>query len=186
MKVDVVISGSCPSAEAHLWQNVTLKVLIGTFQSIQRTTICWAWNGSAITSSIWLSPLGYIQHPSSFVCCRLFRVDPQTQLWFEFPHALSWWLLDIGSSQLPVCQNNIHSCIWLLKDWHIPLHPDTLEGPSTCLTVLGMEWDSLTLQACLLCDKFEHIGAPIGILLWQTALYKEGVGISYWHPPSRV
>ena len=35
----------------------------------------------------------------------------------------------------------------------IPLHPDKQEGPSTCLTILGIEVDSLNVQACLPQDK---------------------------------
>ena len=65
----------------------------------------------------------------------------------------------LGPPNSPACRYNLDTCIWLLKDWHIPLHPDKVEGCSTCLTVLGIELDSLTLQACLPCDKFERIVA---------------------------
>ena len=41
----------------------------------------------------------------------------------------------------------------------IPLHPDRQEGPSTCLTILGIEVDSLNVQACLPQDKFDRITA---------------------------
>ena len=41
----------------------------------------------------------------------------------------------------------------------IPLHPDKQEGPSTCLTILGIEVDSLNVQACLPQDKFDRITA---------------------------
>ena len=37
----------------------------------------------------------------------------------------------------------------------IPLHPDKFEGPSTCLTVLGIELDSFLLQVRLPKDKFD-------------------------------
>ena len=65
----------------------------------------------------------------------------------------------LGPPNSPVCQNNLDTCLQLFKDWHIPLHPDKVEGPSTCLTVLGIELDSLTLQARLPCEKFERIAA---------------------------
>ena len=55
----------------------------------------------------------------------------------------------LGPPNSPVCQNNLDLCIRLLGDWGIPLHPDKLEGPSTYLTVLGIELDSIALQACL-------------------------------------
>ena len=53
-------------------------------------------------------------------------------------------------------QNNLDTCFRLFKDWHIPLHLDNMEGPSTCLTVLSIELDSLTLQARPPRDKFER------------------------------
>lgn len=65
----------------------------------------------------------------------------------------------LGPPNSPVCQNNLDTCVRLFKDWGIPLHPDKLEGPSTCLTVLGIELDSLALQARLPQDKFERIVA---------------------------
>ena len=67
----------------------------------------------------------------------------------------------LGPPNSPACQNNLDTCLWLFKDWLIPLHPDKLEGPSTCSTLLGIELDSRTLQACLPRDKFECIAAPL-------------------------
>ena len=40
-----------------------------------------------------------------------------------------------------------------------PPHPDKQEGPSTCLTILGIEVDSLNVQALLPQDKFDRITA---------------------------
>ena len=45
----------------------------------------------------------------------------------------------LGPHNSPVCQNNVNTCVQLFAEWSIPLHPDKLEGPSTCLTVLGIE-----------------------------------------------
>ena len=82
----------------------------------------------------------------------------------------------LGPPNSPACQYNLDTCIqlfkdWhiplhpaciqLFKDWHIPLHPDKVEGPSTCLTVLGIELDSLALQGRLPRDKIERIVAPL-------------------------
>lgn len=65
----------------------------------------------------------------------------------------------LGPPNSPACQYNLDTCIRLFKDWHIPLHPDQVAGPSTCLTVLGIELHSLTLQARLPRDKFDRIVA---------------------------
>lgn len=91
------------------------------------------------------------------VCCRFVRVDPQTQLWLELHYHDNFYTLDPPNS--PVCQNNLNTCLWLFKDWHIPLDPDKMEGPSTCLTMLGIELDSLTLKARLPRGTFKCITA---------------------------
>ena len=58
-------------------------------------------------------------------------------------------LLSIQSAQTIDC----------FSKFGIPLQPDKQEGPSSCLTILGIELDSLNLQACLPQDKFDRITA---------------------------
>lgn len=48
-----------------------------------------------------------------------------------------------------MCQHQLFSKLGLL------LRPVKLEGPSTCLFILGIEFDSITLQARLLAEKRE-------------------------------
>ena len=36
----------------------------------------------------------------------------------------------MGPPNLPICQNNIDTCVCLFGEWGIPLHPEKLEGPS--------------------------------------------------------
>ena len=54
----------------------------------------------------------------------------------------------------PVHQTNLDTCIQLFGDWRVPLHSDNMEGPSTCLTVVSIELDSLTLRARLPRSRF--------------------------------
>ena len=61
----------------------------------------------------------------------------------------------LGPPDSSVCQHNLDNSIHCFSQLGIPLHPDKLEGPSTCLTVLGIELDSLLLQARLPKDKFD-------------------------------
>ena len=63
----------------------------------------------------------------------------------------------LGPPNSQTCQRNLANCIQQFQDWGIPLHPDKLEGPSTLLTVLGIELDSLLLQARLPQEKFDCI-----------------------------
>ena len=50
-----------------------------------------------------------------------------------------------------------------------------LEGPSTCLTILGIELDSLNLQVRLPQDKFDRITA-----FWTTGFRSVGVDARNW------
>ena len=63
----------------------------------------------------------------------------------------------LGLPNSPTCKRNLDICVRRFSEWGIPLHPDKLEGPSTRLTVLGIELDSLQLQARLPQDKFDRI-----------------------------
>ena len=65
----------------------------------------------------------------------------------------------LGPLNSPVCQRNLDICVRLFAEWGIPPHQEKLEGPSTCLTVLGIELDSIALLARLPKDKFDCIAA---------------------------
>ena len=45
------------------------------------------------------------------------------------------------------------TCVCLCDRQGLPLHPDKLEGPATCWSILGIELDSDRLQACLPSEK---------------------------------
>ena len=76
-------------------------------------------------------------------------------------HYLDDFLM-LGPPASPVCYNNLQACIQLCSRLGLPLHPDKLEGPSTCLSILGIELDSTTLQARLPAEKRERITALLG------------------------
>lgn len=65
--------------------------------------------------------------------------------------------LTLGPPASPVCQNNLSTCVQLCERLGLPLHPGKLEGPATCLTILGIELDSVKLQARLPANKRERI-----------------------------
>lgn len=67
----------------------------------------------------------------------------------------------LGPPDSPQCEQNLATCIKLFSDWGVPLHPDKFEGPSTVMTVLGIELDSLALQARLPKEKFDRISSLI-------------------------
>ena len=63
----------------------------------------------------------------------------------------------LGPPNSQACQRNLDTCIQQFWDWEILLHLYKLEGPSTLLTALGIELDSLLLQARLPQETFDRI-----------------------------
>ena len=70
--------------------------------------------------------------------------------------------LTLGPPASPVCQNNLTTHVQLCERLGLPLHPDKLEGPATCLTILGIKLDSVKLQARLPAEKRDRIIALLG------------------------
>jgi len=68
-------------------------------------------------------------------------------------------LYTLGPPSSLVCQTNLDRSIDCFSKLGVPLHPDKLEGQSTCLTILGIELDSLTLQVRLPQDKLDRTAA---------------------------
>ena len=74
--------------------------------------------------------------------CRHSPADGNSQPWGWFPAALLKWFFDLRTASLPS-----------LRQQYAGIHPAVLqaklEGPSTCLFILGIELHSTTLQAQL-------------------------------------
>ena len=75
----------------------------------------------------------------------------------DFLHHYLDDFLTLGTPASPICHSNLQTCIQQCKKLGLPLHPDKLEGPVTCLTILGIELYSDKLQACLPADKRDRI-----------------------------
>lgn len=58
-----------------------------------------------------------------------------------------------------VCHYNLQASIQLCSYLALSLHPHKMVGPTTCLSILGIELDSTTLQARLPVEKRERITA---------------------------
>ena len=109
----------------------------------------------------WYGPAFWCQVSSIYLhmYSRLSGVGGQAKLHVTFP---MHYLVDfhtLGPPGSSVCQHNLDRSIDCFSKLGIPLHPDKLEGPLTCLTILGIELDSLNLLARLPQDKFDRITA---------------------------
>ena len=65
--------------------------------------------------------------------------------------------MTLGPPASPVCHHNLQACIRLCSILGLPLHLHKLEGPTTRLSILGIELDSTTLQAWLPEEKRDRI-----------------------------
>jgi len=66
-------------------------------------------------------------------------------------------LLTLDSPSSPICYNNLQVCIQLCYKLDLPLHPNKLKGPPTCLSIPGIKLDSVRLHTRLPIDKRKHI-----------------------------
>ena len=69
----------------------------------------------------------------------------------------------LGPQASEVCLTNLATCLQLCSDLSLPLHPNKLEGPTTFLTMLGIELDTVKLQARLLPKKRTNIIALLEV-----------------------
>ena len=70
-----------------------------------------------------------------------------------FRHYLSDFLTLGPLSLFDICLTNLAACLQLCPDLGLSLHPDKLEGPTTCLTMLGIELDSSKFKVRLPQEK---------------------------------
>ena len=59
----------------------------------------------------------------------------------------------LGPPLSQICHSYLLTLVHLCQMLALPLYPDKLEGPATCLTILGIELDSHRLQAHLPAEK---------------------------------
>lgn len=71
----------------------------------------------------------------------------------DFLHHYLDNLLMLGPPGSPVCLNNLGTCLQLSSDLGLPLHSHKLDRPSSTLTILGIELDSVALQTRLPVQK---------------------------------
>ena len=63
----------------------------------------------------------------------------------------------VGPANSPVCANNVKTIIQVASNVGIPLAPNKLEGPTTCLTFLGILIDSSCMETSLPDDKLQAL-----------------------------
>ena len=104
-------------------------------------------------------PFGVIRAPYIFTCIAdlLEWVAKQNNDVTFLMHYLDDFHT-LGPPGASVCQTNRDRSVDCFPKLGVPLHPDKIEGPSTCITILGIELDSLTLQARLQ-DKLDRMTA---------------------------
>lgn len=119
------------------------------------TNIMWAWLSLYISSQLMQTQLMLMLHSK----CRHWPVDGNSQPWDWFPAVLvRWFFFTLGPPASPVCYNNPQVCIQLCSKLGLSLHPDKQEGPSTCLSILGIgAWSALQKPLSTAYKELFHI-----------------------------
>ena len=73
--------------------------------------------------------------------------------------------LVIGPPNSLECQTGLNTMLSICKSLGVPLADEKIEGPSTCLSFLGIELDSTTMQARLPQDKLTRLRQELAT--WQ-------------------
>ena len=77
----------------------------------------------------------------------------------------------LGPSSSQLCHSYLLTCVRLCERLAPPLPPDKLEGPATCLTIHGIEFDSDRLQVRLPAEKRDRIVALLEG--WSTKRFRK-------------
>lgn len=72
----------------------------------------------------------------------------------------------VGEPKSNECQVALNNCFRVCQSLGVPLAEDKTEGPSTCITFLGFELDSLAMELRLPAIKLEKIKAKLK--LWES------------------
>ena len=81
--------------------------------------------------------------------------------------------LRIGPPHSPQCHHNLSTFMQLCTNLGIPLASEKIEGPSTCLTFLGITLDTARMKFRLPQDKLLRIKESLGTWLLKKTATKE-------------
>ena len=119
-------------------------------------------------------PFGLRSAPKLFnILADLLSWIAQQQGISQTLHYLDDFLL-VGPPHSPQCHHNLSTFMQLCTNLGIPLASEKIEGPSTCLTFLGITLDTARMEFRLLQDKLLRIKESLGRwLLKKTATKRE-------------
>ena len=83
--------------------------------------------------------------------------------------------LTMGPAKSPTCHSNLNIMLDVSKQLGIPLALDKLEGPSHCLTFLGIVLDTQQMQARLPEEKLSHIKCQLSTWLHRKKATKRQI-----------
>ena len=66
----------------------------------------------------------------------------------------------------------------------VPLEPSKLEGPATCLSFLGIEFDTMAFQLLLPTDKLVRLKAELNAAISRKCMKKHNIQ-DYYNMPLR-
>ena len=76
-------------------------------------------------------------------------------------HYLDDFLL-VGPPAAEECTRALGTTLWVCKELGVLIAEEKVEGPSTCLTFLGIEVDTVQWQLCLPQEKLQRVRVLVG------------------------
>ena len=101
----------------------------------------------------------------------LFSAIADALLYIMLDNGVSWAIhylddfITIGAPDSPECFQNMQTMQAICREAGLPLEPEKTVGPTTTLTFLGIEIDSVSLQLCLPHDKL--VDLKESLTQWQ-------------------
>ena len=111
-------------------------------------------------------------HPKTFQCISGLAI-----LDFDAARHLTTYpfFLTMGSADSTVCQDDFSTIQRFCQEPRIPLALDKLEGPSYSLTFLGIELDTVRIEARLPENKLTQIRTPLSSWLTRKKTTKRDI-----------
>lgn len=90
----------------------------------------------------------------------------------------------LGPVDSTTCDRSLLSLLDVCNDLGFPVAAEKKEGPSTCITFLGIKIDTVANQLQLPRDKLDQLHAELQSGYWMSILllwYKERTALFDWH-----
>ena len=81
-------------------------------------------------------------------------------------------VLTAGPPDSPICSNNLNSMLSLCECINAPIKSSKIEGPSTCITFLAIQLDTIAMEVSITPEHKEALLTELAQLYWRHSCKK--------------